>query len=276
MAEAVAIKKPMKVLGIIPNKIQDKINEIKDNHEMDRIMKEVYAELGIKDIKKLTKDFKNFIEREEEFKEPKAADDYYRNKEISDFAERCAKADKRSIRNELLAVGLVAGTFALNSLDPKILIAVEAIKATIMSTCPWLVIPIAAIPAAIVIKRLIKSKKGNTFDGSQKREETDKALLDLVSKLEQARNEIESRKEEFLNAKRQMQKQEYIAWVKNEIKTIVSRVNGLAQTSLFSDINELANPVIENSEQNNNQTPKNNEEPKVISNNTQIEEGLSL
>ena len=73
-----------------------------------------------------------------------------------------------------------------------------------------------------------------------------------------------------------MQKQEYIAWVKKEIKTIVSRVNGLAQTSLFSDINELTNPVIENSEQNNNQTPKNNEEPKVISNNTQIEEGLSL
>ena len=67
-----------------------------------------------------------------------------------------------------------------------------------------------------------------------------------------------------------------IIHLEKEIKTIVSRVNGLAQTSLFSDINELTNPVIENSEQNNNQTPKNNEEPKVISNNTQIEEGLSL
>jgi len=79
MAEAAVAQKsnPLKVIGIIPKKIKDKLNEIADNREMDRIMKEVYDEMGIHNIKDLVKDFQKMVNREEAPHETKPADAYY-------------------------------------------------------------------------------------------------------------------------------------------------------------------------------------------------------
>lgn len=241
MAEAAVAQKsnPLKVIGIIPKKIKDKLNEIADNREMDRIMKEVYDEMGIHNIKDLVKDFQKMVNREEAPHETKPADAYYRSREISDFAERSMKADKRNIKKEYYIAGAAILTFFAKKYAKDAFLWVSAKLAALAAAFSWYVVPVAIVSAYIIINRLCKSKKGNFYDGQQKREDADKALIELVSKLELVQKEIESRRSEFLNAKKTMPKQEYLAWVKQEIKHIIAKAEGVIEMSDLGNLNEI-------------------------------------
>ncbi|MBQ8425397.1 MAG: hypothetical protein IJX17_05195 [Clostridia bacterium] len=248
MAEAaVAQRKPFKVVGILPQKLQDKLAEMSDNRAMDQILNEVYDEMGIHNIKSLIKDFQGLVQRQENPADRKLADSYYENKEISDFASRCLKADKRSAREKLLKFGGALGVFAITNANPAIhaayLTIYGAVKA-IIAAYPVLSISALALSTFIYIRRSRKSQRGNYFDGHAKREATDQELLELVAKLESVKNELESRKNEFLNARKTMPKKEYLAWMKQEVKHIVAKAGGVIEMNDLGNISDITDPNV--------------------------------
>lgn len=248
MAEAaIAQRKPFKVVGILPQKLQDKLAEISDNRAMDQILNEVYDEMGIHNIKELIKDFEGLVQRQENPGDRKLADSYYENKEISDFASRCLKADKRSAREKLLKFVGTLGVFAISNANPTIhaayLTIYGAVK-SIIAAYPVLSISALAISTLIYVMRSRKSQRGNFYDGHAKREATDQELIELVAKLESVKNELESRKNEFLNARKTMPKKEYLAWMKQEVKHIVAKAGGVIEMNDLGNISDITNPNV--------------------------------
>ncbi len=231
MSTAVAVApKRFEVTGIIPAKIKETFAKIKgnvqkklDEKEIKRLLKEVYAELGIKKINELYKAYEEAMTHDSETAENgRVADAYNTSREVTAFAGRGIKGDKKVIRNTLItsAVGILG--IGAETLLPNLFELVSGALSAISGFAPIAIVGIL-ISAGVQITRAVKSKRGNANDYKEKMQATEAELKKLMVIVQAVEAEFKSRQNEFLEARRVMKKAEYREYVAREIKAIVKR-----------------------------------------------------